>query len=109
MLVTNKMVQEAFDYLTDGASKAASARASRVRAEYRLKQTKARLMLDVQGAIALREAMAEVHEDYEEALKKMVLAIEQDEYHRNAKDTAIAIIEAWRTEQANHRNAGRVG
>ena len=109
MLVTEKMVQDAFDYLTENAQKAAFCRAMRSKAEHRLKQTKSRLVLETQGSLGLREAQAEIHEDYEEALNRLAKAIEQDEYHRNQKDTALAIIEAWRTEQANHRNAGRVG
>jgi len=109
MLVTDKMVQNAFDYLTEAASKAAVARAMRIKAEYRLKQTKAKLMMEMQGAIALREAQAEIHPDYSKALGVLIEAVEQDELHRHRKDTAIAIIEAWRTEQANHRNSARVG
>ena len=108
-IVTNQMVQDAFDWLNENAGAAANAKALKVRAEYKVKKTKARLFLQYEGTVADRESQAITHDDYDKAIDTEVAAIEVDEWHRNQKDKCIAIIEAWRTEQANLRGMGKVG
>ena len=109
ILISDKMVQMAFDWLKDNAGKAAQAKAARIRAEHGVKKAKAHAFLAAEGTVAEREAKAIASDDYDEAADAECQAIEQDEFYRNQKDKAIAIIEAWRSEQANLRALGKVG
>lgn len=103
-LVTDEMVSDALKYLAESDVIAAGAKANRVRAEYKRKRTRARLMLaSNQSSSALREAWAETQPEYAEACEDEAEAIEAEETHRNKRNTAEAIIEAWRSEQANKR------
>ena len=109
ILVTDEMVEAAFDWLKNNAANAAQAKASRIRAEYRVKQEKAQVFLDAEGTVAEREAKAMASDAVDECIDYEIEAIERDEFFRNQKEKCIAIIEAWRTEQSNLRAMGKVG
>jgi hypothetical protein len=51
----------------------------------------------------MREAWAEAHDLYAEVCEAEALAVEADEFHRNERNKADSIIEAWRTESASQR------
>jgi hypothetical protein len=51
----------------------------------------------------MKEAWAEQHERYAEAVNDEADAIRNDEYLRAERNRADAVIEAWRSEQANQR------
>lgn len=103
-LVTDQMVSDALDYLAKSDTLAAGAKANRVRQDHRRKRVRARLILDSnEKSLGLREAWAECQEAYAEACEDEADAVESDEEHRNKRNTADAIIEAWRSEQANRR------
>jgi len=110
MLVTEKMIQAAFDWLNDHAGPAASAKAERIRAEYGVKRTKARLYLEAPGGnIAEREAWALIQDDFWKAVDREAEAVKDDEFFRGERIKCEAILEAFRTESANNRGLGRVG
>lgn len=109
MLVSDEMVQKAFDWLNENSRTAAAARAAKVRAEHHVKKTKARLFLEADGSNQVRESHAINHDDYFEACEMEAVAVEEDQYHINQRNRAIAIIDAWRTEQSNYRAMQRVG
>lgn len=103
-LATEKMVEDALEYLARNAEVAAGAKAQRIRAEYKRKRVKARLMLDSnEKAATMREAWAETQQAYVDACEDELEAIEAEEAHRNRRNAAEMVIETWRTLQANHR------
>lgn len=109
-LITDQMVHAAFDYLHDAADAAAKARADRVLMEHKRKKVLAELLLEADRKTSdLRRAWAESHPHYWDACKAEAEAVRADEWHRMQKAKAEAIIDAWRTENANLRSAGRVG
>lgn len=106
-LVTDDMVADALKYLAESDDLAAGAKAMRVRAEYKRKQVRSKLILESnEKAASLREAWAECQARYSEACDDEAEAVEVDERHRNKRNTANAIIEAWRSVQANQRAGG---
>jgi hypothetical protein len=107
-LVSNDMVQNALTYLAESSEAVAAAKAERIRAEYNRKKTRARIMLDTDGPVAIREAQAECSEEYFHATEREAEAVRADEWHRAQRNKCEAIIEAWRTENANVRAAERV-
>lgn len=109
MLVDNKTVEAAFDWLHDNREKSAAAKAIRIRAEYAVKKAKAKGFLDATGNNAEREAQALMTDEYDKAVDAEIEAIEADEFHRNQRSRCSALIEAWRTEQSNYRAMGKVG
>jgi len=103
-LVTDKMVSDAIEYLAMSDTLAAGAKANRIRQEHRRKRVRARLILDSNEKTAgLKEAWAECQPSYADACEDEAESVEADETHRNKRNTADAIIEAWRSEQANKR------
>lgn len=109
MLVTEKMIHAAFDWLEDHASPAAAAKAERIRAEYGTKRVKARLFLEAPaGNISERDAWAMVQADFGTAVDREAEAVRNDEFFRAERTKCEAIIEAWRSEQANFRAMGKI-
>ena len=108
-LVNEDMIAAAFDWLHDNSKPAAAAKAARIRAEYKTKQVKARVFLESEGTVAEREATALASDRYDEAVDAEIQAVENDEFHRNQRSKAEAIIESWRSEQANLRAMSKVG
>ena len=109
MLIPDQLVETAFDWLKDNAGKAAQAKATRIRAEHAVKRAKAKVFLASDGTVAEREAKAIASPEYDAAVDAECKAVEQDEFYRNQRDKATAIIEAWRTEQSNLRSLSKVG
>ena len=108
-LITDQMVQAAFDWLNEQVQHAASAKADRIRAEYATKQAKANAFLDAEGTVAERDAKAVASNVFHAAVEKETKAIAKDEFFRNQRDKCTAIIEAWRTQSSNYRALGKVG
>lgn len=103
-LVTDEMMEAALEYLATASEHIAAARARRLRAEFKRKRVRARLMLESnQSSALLREAWAEAHQLYAEACEEEVEAVEADEKARSERNKADTIIETFRTEEATHR------
>jgi len=109
MLISDDLVEKAFDWLKDNAAQSAAAKAARIRAEHNVKRVKAQKFLESEGSIAERDARAIASDEYAEAIDQECEAVERDEFHRNQRNKASAIIEAWRTEQSNYRAMQKVG
>lgn len=110
MVITDEQVQEAFDRLRFGATKAAQAKANRLYlTEYRkvLKSEGMKNHLDLPLAGQEREAYASPA--YKAHLLAMKEAIEQDELFTWQMVRARAVIEAWRTASANQRGESKIG
>jgi hypothetical protein len=104
------MIQAAFDYLDDKDGTAAQAFADAVIAEARRKATRASLVLrSEERTQGMKEAEAECHPDLAEAYVVEAQAVKAVEWHRRQKSRAEAVIETWRSEQANERGLRRVG
>jgi hypothetical protein len=108
-LITEEMVQTAFDWLNDNAAKAAQAKSKRIRAEHMLKRAKAEAFLAASGTVAEREAIALCSPEYDEALDEECRAVQLDEWYRNQHNKCGAIIDGWRTESATNRSLGKIG
>ncbi len=103
-LVTDEMMEEALNYLATSSEIIASARAQRLRAEFKRKRVRAKLILESNQSSAIaREAWAEAHALYHEACEEEVRAVEADELARADRNKADTIIETYRTEEATRR------
>ena len=103
-LVTDEMMEEALNYLATSSQIIASARAIRLRAEFKRKRVRAKLILESNATSAImREAWAESHPVYFEACEEEVKAVEADELARAERNKADTIIETYRTEEATRR------
>lgn len=103
-LVDDADVENALQYLARNSEVAAGAKAQRMRAEYKRKRVKARLMLESnEKAATMREAWAECQQAYVDACEDEIEAIEAEEVHRNRRNAADTVIEAWRTLSSNQR------
>ena len=103
-LVTDEMMEEALNYLATSSESIALARAKRLRAEFKRKRVRAKLILESNQSSAIaREAWAEAHQLYHEACEEEVTAVEADEYARSERNKADTIIETYRTEEATRR------
>lgn len=107
-LITDEVVQGAFDYLHDDSRPIASARANLIRAEYQVKRIHAKLFLAATGTIEARKAWATAHDDYAEAQERLAIAEGVWEQQKDQRNRATMILEAWRTEQASRRVVDRI-
>lgn len=103
-LVTDEMVEEALNYLAGSSDHIAAARAMRLRAEFKRKRVRAKLILESnQSSAVAREAWAEAHPLYFEACENEVKAVEADERARAERNKADTILEVFRTQEATLR------
>lgn len=104
-LITDEMVQDALLHLAVSSEHEASARAMRERLDFERKRIRATNILNAthQPNATMREAWAETQTNYTAATAKYCDAIEQDELMRSKRNTAIVVIDAWRTQNANDR------
>lgn len=108
-IVTDEDVEKALDFMRHHAIKAAKAKAERVYLEEGRKAEKARLMKQVEAeankpmSIAQQERDAYAHPEYQKVLEGLRAAVEEDERCRFSILAAQALLDAWRTQQANQR------
>jgi hypothetical protein len=108
VFINEPQIQAAFDVLHDQAH--AKARAAYEYAEKRLKVALAKSTLAAEGkTVGEREAVAQVSESYQAALKAFHLIAETYYSERDRRDAAAAVIDAWRTQQSDARAMGRIG
>lgn len=106
--ITDDQVQAAFNVLE--ANRHAKARAAYEYFERNLKVVLARAALAANGkTVGEREATALSSPEYEHALREFRLIA--DAYHtsRDEREAAVAVIDAWRTQQSDRRSMARVG
>ena len=109
MIVTDDMVQNAFDVLNDTRGLAAAAAKEKRQAEFYTKSTRARLYLQYSGTVAERNAKVECHPALRAATDREAEAFGVVVKHSETRNDARALIDAWRTESANYRGMARVG
>ena len=63
---------------------------------------------NAQESLGAQDARAYADQRYTEHLNGLKVAIEQDEVFRWKRSAAEALIEAWRSQQANERALGKV-
>jgi hypothetical protein len=115
-VVTDDDVEAALDFLRKNAFVAAKARAERIYLEEFRKSKKAILMKEAAAkhngpndlAIGAQERDAYASEEYQTLLLGLKAAVENDEKCRFGALSAQAVIDAWRTQQANERTMGKV-
>lgn len=111
MIVTDEDVEKALDFLRSNSFKAAKARAERIYLEEFRKSKKAMLMQQAMIGhngpndlpVSAQERDAYAHQEYQELLLGLKVAVEEDEKARFGMLAAQSIIDAWRTQQANAR------
>lgn len=106
--IRDETVHAAFDALEAHAQPAAAARAMRERRDDERRAAKGRAFLAASGTVAEREALSLIDEGYRIACEGFYAAVEADEEYRNQRSKCEAIIEAWRSVQANWRVMGKV-
>jgi hypothetical protein len=99
---------KAIDYIIANAPKYAKAKSERIYLEEFRKTKKALLMKDAmqmgyESAVA-QEREAYAHPEYQELLRGLAVAIEQEESLRFMLKAAEMRAEVWRTESANERS-----
>lgn len=107
-VIRDETVHAAFDMLEAHAHPAAFARAMRERREDERRAAKARAFLAATGNVAEREAASILTDEYQKACERFYICVEADEEYRNQRSKCEAIIEAWRSVQANYRAMGKV-
>lgn len=96
-------VESAVTFLHEEAIEAATARAERIKCEHMLKHIKALEMNKSEGSVSAQERDAYASDKYKEAIDTLREAVIADEVLRAKREAALALIDAWRTEQANTR------
>ena len=109
-MIAEEDIEKAVTYLREGAGEAAQARANvKYLAEF-LKSKRAQVMCAQTG---MSNAAAETHAlaspEYLEILDGYKAAVEQDAKHQFKREAAVALIDAWRTQQSTLRAEGRLG
>lgn len=103
-MITEDDVNRALEWLVANADKAAEARATRQYLEDFSRSIKAEIMSEhISEPVNAQERFAYSDTRYKTHLDGLRVAIKEDEKFRWLKDTALAKIEAWRTQQANLR------
>jgi hypothetical protein len=108
-MINDAKLEKVLDWLTASAKPAAQARANRIYVEEYRKTLKALLMQRSElPSVAAQEVAAYAHPEYQEHLKALREAVEQDETYRWRLTAAEASIEIWRSENANRRTAEKI-
>ena len=103
-MITEDDVNRALEWLVSSADKAAEARANRQYLEDFSRTIKAEIMSEhMDEPVNAQERHAYADERYKLHLAGLRVAIKEDERFRWLKDSAIAKLDCWRTQQANLR------
>lgn len=107
-MISEANIEKAVEFLRESAQEAAEARANvKYLAEF-LKSKRAQIKAAQAGmSNAAAEDAALSHPAYLELLEGYRAAVEKDAFHSFKREAASAMIEAWRTQNANLRAEGR--
>lgn len=108
MIVSDKNIQTALEYLAIDPHPVALARKEVTDAENKCKRLFAQAFLGAEGSVDARKAEAEASGDYVTAREEEAMAILELERHRARSRAAEMLIEVWRSENANARAAERI-
>lgn len=108
-MIDDDKVHDALEYLRTNAPKAAEARANKIYMEEFRKTVKAQEMAKLNSLpVNAQEREAYRSEEYKNHLEALKAAVYQDELNRWGMVAATSVIEAWRTQNANHRGMGKL-
>lgn len=108
-MIDDDKVHDALEYLRKNAPKAAEARAHKIYMEEFRKTVKAQAMAQFNNLpVSAQEREAYRSEEYKAHLKALEAAVYQDELNRWGMVAATSVIDAWRTQNANHRGMGKI-
>ena len=103
-MITSEEVDKALEWLVTNADEAAEARAHRQYLEDFSRTIKAEIMSEhISDPVNAQERHAYADSRYKQHLDGLKVAIKKDERFRWLKDTAIAKLDVYRTQQANLR------
>lgn len=106
--IPDSHVEHAFEILK--SNKHAAARAAYEFSEKQLKVILAKEELKANGkTVGERSAAALCSPEYERALNDFRLVADSYYSERDRREAAVAVIDAWRTQQSDMRAMGRVG
>ena len=108
MIVSDRNVQTALEYLSIDPHPLALAQKDVTDAENKRKECYARAFLAAQGSVDARKAEAEIEGDVVSAKTDESEAIFELERHKARSRAANMLLEIWRTENANARAAERI-
>lgn len=107
-LITDEVLDAAFEWLLNSSQEIASARGNLIRAEYKTKRIFSRLFSNASGTVDQRKAYATDHPEYADAQEALAVAEEAWERAKDQRNRAELIVEAWRTEQASRRIVDKI-
>ena len=108
-MIETSDVEKAVTFLRQ-AEGIAKARGEMVRTEKMLNHIKALVMAHSnEKSIGARESFAYASDRYKDAIDEYAKAVEAYEIFRAKREAAIALIDAWRSQEASRRGADRVG
>lgn len=107
-LLSDEIVQTAFDWLLKSSDEIAMARGNTIRAEFKAKKVFARLFMLADGSVEARKSWAQCHDEYAVAMENVAVAEETWERARDQRNRAELIIEAYRTMEASERAVGKM-
>lgn len=93
----------AIDYIAKTAPRYAQAKANRVFIENYLRTCKSKLMNMEEGTLGNKEAYAYAHPDYEQQLKALQVATEEEEKLKYMLIAAQLRVEVWKTTEYTKR------
>lgn len=108
MIVDERKVEIALDYLNADPAPVALARKEVTDAENKCKRLWSQAFLDADGSVEARKAAAETDASYAAAQDEYSEAVKNLENERGKSRGAEMIIEVYRTESANTRRAERI-
>lgn len=107
-LISQQVVDAAFDWLLKSSDEIAAARGNKIRKEYKSKKVFSRLYLNAEGSVETRKAFATCHPEYESAMEDVAIAEEVWSRLDDQRNRASLCLDAWRTEQASRRIIDRI-
>ena len=107
MAITERDVEKALDYLRTSVDEAAKAKHDMVLTEQWIKTTKAKLKSEHAGSDAAAETKALADPRFAQSVEAYGAAVQLFEYHKMKRETALAWIEAWRSQEASNRASDR--
>ena len=102
--IDEEKIHNAVAWLKDSATHCAETKATRMYLEAFTKSLKAILMSKKMVLpISAQERDAYASQEYQDHLKALKIAIERDEKNKYRRESALVLIETWRTQEANLR------
>lgn len=107
-MITEKQIEAALEYLRESVDEASKAKGDMVVCEQWVKTTKAKLMSrSGASAVSAQEVIALGHPEFEAAVNAFGAAVQLFEFHKMKRESAMAWIDAYRTQEASNRATDR--